>query len=131
MRATEWNEYFIKELNRELDTRCNHGVVIFKNIKANHPYRPEYSVTVRGKTIWLESVIWEENRKPYFKDELINTIEKLLTAFYIHIMVSREGRFEGIWISREPDRPAFWGPLGEAVRYLCTFFDLDTTDLDY
>jgi hypothetical protein len=127
-RPSDWSSKFIAELSRELETRCNHGVVVFKN--SYYPNRPEYSITVRGKTVWLEFKVWDGSKKHYCAEELLQTMDKLLTAFYVHIFIEND-HFQGVWISREIERPAFWGGMGEAVRYLTTFFDLDTTDLDY
>lgn len=118
----------MQELGRELEARCNHGVVIFENTKTSTI--PDYSVTVRGKTIWLEFEVWADSKRPLFSPELEKVMDKMFSAFYVHIITGK-GKFEGVWVSREVTKPCFFGPLGEAVRYLTTFFDLDTTDLDY
>ena len=130
MTQSDWSIQFMKKLDRELEARCNHGVVTFQNSKIHHPSMPEYSVTVRGKTIWLEFRLWDGSKKPYIAEELLQVMDKLWTAFYVHILTEGD-HFQGVWVSREVERPVFWSGMGEAVRYLTTFFDLDTTDLEY
>jgi len=129
MKELDWTEKFIHELSRELDARCNMGSVVFKHNQTNSPEVPEYSVTTRGKTIWLQFKWWTEHFKPTFCPLQSATIEKLMSAFYVHIFL-KQGQFQGvsITVSETPDEIE---DLGNAVRYLCSFFDLDTTDLEY
>ena len=128
---TNWPAQFMQELNRELSSRCNHGVTVFFHGNSEDVNIPHYSVTVRGKTIWLEMVLWDDRKpKPTFRQEFLSTIDKLWTAFYVHIVI-KDQKLQGVWVGRHEERPAFLESLGEAVRQVTAMFDLDTTDLDY
>lgn len=130
MTKHDWATKFIKELQRELDSRCNHGTTIFRHHKMWSKTVPDYSVTVRGKTIWLEFKLWKDGKRPTFYPDQVKVLDKLWTAFYVHLTV-KDGKFVGACVSR-CEHPHNGGEsLGESVRYLCTLFDLDTTELDY
>jgi len=127
----DWATKFMKELKQELEARCNHGVTIFRHHNMWSKTVPHYSVTVRGKTIWLEFKLWKDGKKPNFYSDQAKMMDKLWTAFYVHLVINA-GKFDGVSVNRE-EATYLVGTdsLGDSVRYLCTFFDLDTTELDY
>jgi len=131
MNKHDWATKFMKELTRELESRCNHGVITFRHHKMWSSYVPDYSVTVRGKTVWLEFKLWKDGKRPNFRPDQGKVIDTLWNAFYVNL-VTRNGQFVGSFLTRDcQEVVSSYESLGNCVRYLSSLFDLDTTELDY